>query len=350
MSISRESFDPANGYKRLRFHEDRDLCDFELNEAQDIAIYERHRLFDLLLDQGAILSGLATTPDGQELAIAEGEVYVDGHLVAVDADALTFVGAGTHGVWLEVLKRTITAVEDPTLVNPLTDEPTAERERWVATWQTRDTSGDPLPAGATGRTVVELFSYNSTTEAVTKLALAPPDPGDHAALEEHIGAGGDVHALATAEADGFMPSTVYSALAGYHRQVVWGTNHATLADFLASADKWGMSEIRSARGGFEHRASGNNSAQTWLASMVITLAAPATLTIPLVSFGDGVFIYVDASLEFTGTTGVQSASIALAAGEYLVQVLWNNSASTNAGIVVADWFGNDVQFVRAATS
>ena len=36
MSISRDTFDPAKNYKRVRYHQDRDLLDSELNEQQDI--------------------------------------------------------------------------------------------------------------------------------------------------------------------------------------------------------------------------------------------------------------------------------------------------------------------------
>ena len=49
MSISRDTFDPAKNYKRVRYHQDRDLLDSELNEAQDIAIHERKKIADLEL-------------------------------------------------------------------------------------------------------------------------------------------------------------------------------------------------------------------------------------------------------------------------------------------------------------
>jgi len=40
MSISRETFDPAKNYKRVRYHQDRDLLDSELNAQQDIINHE----------------------------------------------------------------------------------------------------------------------------------------------------------------------------------------------------------------------------------------------------------------------------------------------------------------------
>ena len=61
MTISRNTFDAARNYKRVRYHQDRDLLDSELNEAQDIALAERRKIADLLLKEGAILSGLGVT-------------------------------------------------------------------------------------------------------------------------------------------------------------------------------------------------------------------------------------------------------------------------------------------------
>ncbi len=43
MSISRETFDPTKNYKRIRYHQDRDLLDSELNEQQDIKTWSGAR-------------------------------------------------------------------------------------------------------------------------------------------------------------------------------------------------------------------------------------------------------------------------------------------------------------------
>ncbi len=53
MSISRDTFDPAKNYKRVRCHQDRDLLDSELNEQQDITNQERRKLADILFKEGA---------------------------------------------------------------------------------------------------------------------------------------------------------------------------------------------------------------------------------------------------------------------------------------------------------
>ena len=61
MSISRDTFDPAKNYKRVRYHQDRDLLDSELNEQQDIINNERRKLADILFKEGAIVSGFGVT-------------------------------------------------------------------------------------------------------------------------------------------------------------------------------------------------------------------------------------------------------------------------------------------------
>ena len=55
MSISRETFDPAKNYKRIRYHQDRDLLDSELNEQQEIINFERRKIADILFKEGSIL-------------------------------------------------------------------------------------------------------------------------------------------------------------------------------------------------------------------------------------------------------------------------------------------------------
>ena len=57
MSISRETFDPTKNYKRIRYHQDRDLLDSELNEQQDIINLERRKIADILFKEGSIIMG-----------------------------------------------------------------------------------------------------------------------------------------------------------------------------------------------------------------------------------------------------------------------------------------------------
>ena len=85
MSISRETFDPAKNYKRIRYHQDRDLLDSELNEQQDLINLERRKIADILFKEGSILSGLEVSAAANVLTLAPGVVYIDGHIEQVPA-------------------------------------------------------------------------------------------------------------------------------------------------------------------------------------------------------------------------------------------------------------------------
>jgi microcystin-dependent protein len=202
------TFDPTKGYKRIWYREDRDLLDGELNEAQEIAIHERTALMGRLFAPGSILTGLAGTVNGDAVTLAAGTVYLDGHAVSVPGAVLQCAGTGVHTIWLDVFRRIVTMADDPALVNPLTGEPTAEREKWIATLQTRDTSGDPLPDGAVGRSTVALFTFHRDTGVLVPVVTRVVEPTDPAWLASHIGHGGTAqHPAATNTEAGFLAAT-----------------------------------------------------------------------------------------------------------------------------------------------
>ena len=84
----RDTFSEAvsKNWKRIVFIQHRVLMDNELNEFQDLNIYERKRLFDSLhIDpdnpvQMAIVSGLTPSLQGSVLTVAAGKVAVFGIL------------------------------------------------------------------------------------------------------------------------------------------------------------------------------------------------------------------------------------------------------------------------------
>jgi len=207
MSISRETFDPSKQYKRLRFHQRRDLLDSELNELQESARYEQRQLFDVLAPQGAIAQGVTPTVAGAQVTVNAGHIYCDGVLVPVADTVLDYDPAKNTGVdyvWLEVLRLTIDAAQDATLVNPATGEPTAEREQWLATLTAANTADDPLPPQATGRTTVALYAFDRATGAITPTVSAMLSAQDKVRLDAHLNAGGAVHPVATGALAGFM--------------------------------------------------------------------------------------------------------------------------------------------------
>lgn len=172
MTISRETFDPARNYKRVRYHQDRDLLDSELNEQQDIVIHEQRKVADLLFKEGAIISGLLVSAAGSTLTISAGVVYVDGHIEVVPGAALSYDPAKTSGVdyvYVELLKYNYGNNQDAGLVNPATGEPTAEREKWVLSLKERDTSIEGLPNNVTGRKVVPVYKFDRETGEVSTL-------------------------------------------------------------------------------------------------------------------------------------------------------------------------------------
>ncbi len=170
MAISRDTFDPAKNYKRVRYHQDRDLLDSELNEQQDIALFEQKKIADMLFKEGAIITGLVVSVASNVLTVSPGVVYIDGHIEAVSGGALTYDPAKTSGadyVYVELLKHDYSANFDGALVNPATGEPTAQREKWVLALKNRDTSDDALPNNVTGRVVVPIYKFDRESGEVS---------------------------------------------------------------------------------------------------------------------------------------------------------------------------------------
>ncbi|MEN6358294.1 MAG: DUF4815 domain-containing protein [Armatimonadota bacterium] len=203
------TFDAARNYKKICYRVDRDLLNTELNEAQDIAAHERMALLDKILAPGTILSGLVGTVAGSDVTIADGIVYIDGCAVNVPGAALSFPASGDYIIYVDVFRREVTASEDASLVNPLTGEPTAEREKWIAALQTRDTSGDPLPEGALSRTVVPVYTFDVDTGELRPYVCISSQGSDILSiLADHIGhAGLERHPAVSSESAGFMTPT-----------------------------------------------------------------------------------------------------------------------------------------------
>lgn len=207
MSISRNTFDPAKQYRRIRYHQRRDLLDSELNEQQEIALYRQRQLFDVLYAQGAIADGLVPTVAGADVMVTDGHVYLEGHLVPVSGATLHYDPAqntGTVYVWVELMRLVVDAIHDTSLVSPATGEPTAEREQWITSLQAHDTSADPLSPDALGRTVVAIYAFDRGSGEVTATTPAMLTAQDKPRLDGHIGAGGAQHPVATPTQAGFM--------------------------------------------------------------------------------------------------------------------------------------------------
>jgi hypothetical protein len=170
MSISRDTFDPTRNYKRVRFHQDRDLLDSELNELQDIQDLQRRQISDMLFKEGAIVDGLGVTVADNILTIESGHIYIDGRIESASATALTYDSTKSSGadyVYAELIKYNYGYTLDAGLINPATGEPTAEREKWVVQLRATDTTNQTLPINATERKVVPIYKFDRETGAVT---------------------------------------------------------------------------------------------------------------------------------------------------------------------------------------
>ncbi len=316
--MNENTFDAAKNYKRVCYQADRDLLDTELNEMQDMQGYERRVLLDRVFSQGAIISGLDGTVNGGNVSIADGVVYVDGYAVNVPEASLSFPTPGLHTIYLDVFRRVVTASDDPSLVSPLTGEPTAEREKWIATLQGRDTSGDPLPDGAISRTVVPVYIFNPTTGELTPSAPLGSNVAatlaDHeeriAGVEDglvtaagaldthktsadhdgryftetesdgrfapiaHVGSAGNAHALADEAAPGFLASETFgflSSLIRWNGSYDYGGQGTALLPYDVLSGPKGMGWKRTCDGGYYHR----------LAAVLRAKDAPVTLVIEL---------------------------------------------------------------------
>ena len=163
MSISRDTFDETKNYKRVRYHQDRDLLDSELNEQQDILHRERKKIADRLFKEGSVIGGLTVSIAANVLTVAQGHVYIEGSIEQVPGAVLTYhpaVDSGADYVYVELLQYNYGANHDAGLVNPATGEPTAEREKWVLGLKDHDTSDEALPNNVTGRRVVPIYKFD----------------------------------------------------------------------------------------------------------------------------------------------------------------------------------------------
>ena len=170
MSISRDTFNPEANYKRVRYHQDRDLLDSELNEQQDILHRERKKIADQLFKEGSVIGGLTVSITGNVLSVADGLVYIEGSVEQVPGAVLTYdpaVDVGADYVYVELLKYNYGLNHDAALINPATGEPTAEREKWVLALQDHDTSAEALPNNVTERKVVAIYKFDRETGEVT---------------------------------------------------------------------------------------------------------------------------------------------------------------------------------------
>jgi hypothetical protein len=181
--FSRSTYRPANRYSSVRLQQGRVLLDAEWNEQADIVEHvDRTTTSDVIGETGAPRGvaaaftnfAVAITPDGKDLSIAPGEIYVDGVLCENHGDGVLYShqpdlpGAwlpddnADLAVYLDVWERHVTAVDQfgaafpPLLESALQGPDTATRTRVV--WQVKlqpvsalDCAAFTPPPASTGR-------------------------------------------------------------------------------------------------------------------------------------------------------------------------------------------------------
>ena len=155
--FSRRTHDPAKQYSAVLTEQGRLLTDADLEEEHRIVsgLHERFAA-DVVGPSGGPLdgAGFAIAAAGAQLSISKGRYYVDGILVESDSDVLLttqphppasaggWPAVGTHAIVLDVWRRLVTALDDPSLREVALGGPTtAVREQTV--WQVRH-----VPMGA----------------------------------------------------------------------------------------------------------------------------------------------------------------------------------------------------------
>ncbi|HMM42624.1 MAG TPA: DUF6519 domain-containing protein [Thermomicrobiales bacterium] len=203
--FSRRTFDPADHYSAVLQEQGRMLTDADLEEEHRILAHRiETEALDLIGGCGGPIgdAGFEITPSAGQIAIGAGRYYVDGILVENDPqdgapvlftaqphrpDAAWPPAAPDDGqpgrrlVYLDVWRRLITALDDPSIREVALGGPTtAAREQTV--WQVRTaqvgdatTCLDPLPD--MGATTGELAAQADPEAATTDPCEAPPTAG-----------------------------------------------------------------------------------------------------------------------------------------------------------------------------
>ena len=193
--FSRETFDPANHYRTVIGLQGRVTVEADLNEQRRIDLHRADTTTADVIGLAGVpknTSGFAITPNGGDLAIGTGEMYVDGILCENDlglASLLTqpdlplgaqglagvpgFQGAATYAVDLRVWERDIISIDAPEIRERALGGPD-HSARTKAVWQVE------LRAVAAGTTCANVppaptETHDGTLSAVTVPAAAARD-------------------------------------------------------------------------------------------------------------------------------------------------------------------------------
>jgi hypothetical protein len=185
------------------------------------------------------------------------------------------------------------------------------------------TSGDPT----TGTAPTEVTSgwLNSVQEeicAVIEDAGITLDPNNNAQLQAALSMG---YLMECASGTYSSPAAAEAA----------GATNVGRSATLAGEIRWGF-------GGY---------VATMLFSAMVNVPIAGTVTIPTLYVDDNIYMFVDGVQQFSRSIGgPYSNSVSLTAGNHLIQFVHNNSSGAAWDLLIGEWFGTVVEFLRAAKS
>lgn len=118
-------FDPAKNVDSIAFHQDRPLQSAELNEVQAGFAHRLRGLGDALFKNGDVLRGarIIVNPTTGDTVAEDGAIWLAGALRGVPPASFKVPVVGVVNVGVYLQSRLVTALEDPTLLNPAKGTP-----------------------------------------------------------------------------------------------------------------------------------------------------------------------------------------------------------------------------------
>lgn len=129
-------FDPAKSFESIAFRQDKVLQSAELNEMQAMQAHRLRGITDALFKDGDVVRGARITVNADTGAVkAEaGAIYLHGAVRGVPPGAFTVPTVGIVNVGIYLRSRTVTELDDPSLLNPATGTPAYQE---AGAWRTQ---------------------------------------------------------------------------------------------------------------------------------------------------------------------------------------------------------------------
>jgi len=120
-----DRFDPNSNWIKVLFKDSRFLQSGELIELQSIIQNQLKRGFDSIYKNGSIIKGLIISIESETdseylLSISEGEIYINGLIIKIDADSISVPKVGLYNIGILFESNVINEFDDFSLRDPNT--------------------------------------------------------------------------------------------------------------------------------------------------------------------------------------------------------------------------------------